>query len=331
MCGVSSTPHGKPNGKSPPIVSPQMSPMKTRRVTLSQLNDQDWLLFCDQFGNVGDIAPSAERPGTSMGHQNPTDGCGCSCLEACKNSVASSFQRVTVQDCLSSVSNKRTLSSSPQTQLFSQSSQISCQVLSQQINQGDLSKPASNHPQDNCMPHCSEDGRKVLFQQQHCNHFKLKNTGQTTCANLFNIPLNPTECSKTNQTISELQEHPLPPVDADDHWRQLFGKEPILVQEHEKQDTHLLISGDQTCKSFGDPSIILKCHHLTYNPLISASQVKRSSTPASNRSVHSFSTSHYSSLENQDLVEERARQRPSQVNSFTLNFKAARVNFTKCH
>ncbi|XP_076009225.1 small conductance calcium-activated potassium channel protein 1b [Genypterus blacodes] len=106
----------------------------------------------------------------------------------------------------------------------------------------------------------------------------------------------------------------LPPIDANDHWR-LFGEGPLLVKEHEKQDAHLLPSSDQTCKSYGDPSIILKCRHLTYNPLISASQGKRSSTPASNRSVHSFSTSHYSSLENQDLDEERARQRQSQANA----------------
>ncbi|KAF7663566.1 hypothetical protein LDENG_00206780 [Lucifuga dentata] len=63
-----------------------------------------------------------------------------------------------------------------------------------------------------------------------------------------------------------------------------------------------------------NPSIILKCRHLTYNPITTTTRVKRSSTPASNKSVHSFSTSHYSSLENQDLVEEQTGQQQSQTN-----------------
>uniref|UniRef100_A0A8C2Z8Z5 Potassium calcium-activated channel subfamily N member 1 n=1 Tax=Cyclopterus lumpus TaxID=8103 RepID=A0A8C2Z8Z5_CYCLU len=79
------------------------------------------------------------------------------------------------------------------------------------------------------------------------------------------------------------------------------------------------MSGDETCKSPGDPSIGLKCRHLPCNPLTSTPRVQRSSTPASNKSVQSFYTSHYSSLENQDLVTKRARQRQSQVHEFSLN------------
>ncbi|KAM8874103.1 small conductance calcium-activated potassium channel protein 1b isoform 2-T2 [Spinachia spinachia] len=45
---VSASPHRTSNGISPPRDSIQMSPMKTRNLTLSQLSDQDWLLLCGQ-------------------------------------------------------------------------------------------------------------------------------------------------------------------------------------------------------------------------------------------------------------------------------------------
>ncbi|XP_053178760.1 small conductance calcium-activated potassium channel protein 1b [Scomber japonicus] len=311
-CCVSTAPHERSNGISPPRVSAQMSPLKSGNLTLSQLSDQDWLLLCGQVSRVGDDSNSAERPGTSVGHPNHSDRCGCSCPDA--HSKGSSFQphskHSAVQDGLSRVSNKRGLSSSPHSKIFSQSTHIltSCQVVPHQTNQRDLLKPATNHPQDNFMPHCSDqEGRK---EQQPCNHFKLKDSSQTICPNLFNIPLNSIECVKTNQ---KLPRQPQPAVSADHNWRELFGKEPLLVQQCQKQDSHCSASGDETWKSSGDPSIILKCHHLPYSPLTSTPQVTRSSTPASSKSVQSFSTSQYSSLVNQELVEERGRQRQSQV------------------
>ncbi|XP_035509182.1 small conductance calcium-activated potassium channel protein 1b [Morone saxatilis] len=326
LCCVSSSPHERSNGISPSRVSAQMSPLKTRNLTLSQLSDQDWLLLCGQVSGVGDDSLSAETAGTSVGHPNHNDRCGCSCPDAHQHTTSSfhpQSKQGSVQDCLSRVSNKKNLSSLPHTQTFSQSPQAltTCQVLPQQTNQRDLLKPATNHPQDNFMLQCSDqEGRKELLQQQPCNHFKLKDSSQAT---LFNIPLNSIECAETNQ---KLHQHPQSAVTTDLNWRELFGKEPLLVQQCQKQDSHCSTSSDQTCKSSGDPSVVLKCRHLPYNPL-TTTRVKRSSTPASNKSVQSFSTSQYSSLENQDLVEERARQRQSQTNSQHLS--GSRLSFAK--
>ncbi|GAA6232898.1 small conductance calcium-activated potassium channel protein 3-like isoform X1 [Lates japonicus] len=122
-----------------------------------------------------------------------------------------------------------------------------------------------------------------------------------------------------NLTLSQLSDQdwlllcgqrPQPAVGADLSWRELFGKEPLLVQQRPKQDS-------LTGKSSGDPSIVLKCRHLPYNPLTSTPRVKRSST--SDKSIQSFSISQYTSLENQDFAEERARQRQSQTNSQHLS------------
>ncbi|XP_070688114.1 small conductance calcium-activated potassium channel protein 1b [Pempheris klunzingeri] len=321
LCCVSSSPHERSNGISPPRVSAPMSPLKTRNLTLSQLSDQDWLLLCGQVSSAGDDSPSAERAGTSVGHPNHSDRCGCSCPDAHQQSEASSFhpqsKQSAVQDGFSRVSYKRSLSSSPHIQPFSQSAQTSstCQVLPQQTNQRDLLKPATNHPQDNFMFQCSDQEDRKELQQQPCSHLRPKESSQ---ANLFNIPLNSSECAETNQ---KLHQHPQPAVTADLNWRELFGKEPVLVQQRQKRDSHCSMNGDQACKSSGDPSIILKCRHLPYNPLTSTPRAKRSSTPASNKSVQSLSTSQFSSLENQDLVEERARQRQSQHLSGSILLK----------
>lgn len=205
----------------------------------------------------------------------------------------------------------RGLSSSPHTQPFSQSTHplSTCQVLPQQTNQWDLLK----HPQDHCTLQCSnQEGQKELLQQQQpCNHFKVKDSNQAKCPNLFNIPLNSIERAETNQ---KLHQHPQPTVTADPNWRELFGKEPLLVQQCQKQDSRCSASGNQTHKSPGDPSVALKCRHLPHNPLNSTPRVKTPSTPANNQSVQSFSTSQFSVLENQDLAEKRARQRQSQTN-----------------
>lgn len=325
LCCVSSTPHERSNGISLPRVSAQMSPLKSGNLTLSQLSDQDWLLLCGQVRRVGDDSTSAERPGTSVGHPNHSDRCGCSCPDA--HSESSSFQpqskHCAVQDGFSRISNKRGLSSSPHSKIFSQGTHVltSCQVFPQQTNQQDLSKPATNHPQDNFNPHCSDQGRK---EQQPCNHFTVKDSSQTTCPNLFNIPLNSIECAETNQKLPQQLQ---PTASADHNWRELFGKEPLLVQQCQKQDSHCSASGDKTWKSSGDPSVILKCHHLPYSPLTITPQVTRSSTPASNKSVQSFSTSQYSSLDNQKLVEEKGRQQQSQVGYVVFLQKKKSGNF----
>lgn len=310
LCCVSSSPHKRSNGIGQPRGSAEISPLKTRNVTLSQLSDQDWLLLCGQVSSVGDDAPSAERAGTSVGLPNHSGRCGCSCPDAHQHSETSSFhlqsKQGTVRDCLSRVSNKRGL--------VSTQASITCQVIPQQTNQKDLLKLTTNHPQDNfTLQSSNQEGRKELSQQEPCNHFKLKDSSQAT---LFNIPLNSVECAEKNQ---KLHQHPQSAVMADLNWRELFGKEPLLVQQCQTQNSQCSVSGDQTCKSSGDSSTIPKCRHLPNNPLTSTQRVKRSSTPASNKSVQSFSISHYSSLEDQKLVEERAGQRQTQVHEFSLN------------
>ncbi|XP_041791263.1 small conductance calcium-activated potassium channel protein 1b [Chelmon rostratus] len=167
-------------------------------------------------------------------------------------------------------------------------------------------------------PKCSDqDGQKEILQQQPCSHFKLSDSSQAT---LFNIPLNSIERAETNQ---DLHRHPQPDL----NWRELFGKEPLLVQQCQKRDSHCLMSGDQTCRSSADPSVVLKCRHLPYDPLTSNPRVKRSSTPASNKSVRPLSTGQYSSLENQDFVVERARQRLSQTSS--QHFSGSKLSLPK--
>ncbi|KAL6108115.1 kcnn1 [Pungitius sinensis] len=321
LCCVSASPHGgASNGISPQRDSIQMSPMKTRNLTLSQLSDQDWLLLCGQVSNVGDDSPSAEKAGSGVGHPNHNDRCGCSCPDAHQHPEVTGFhpqsKQGTVQhDCVSRVSNERTLLSSPHTQSIFQSTQAlsTCQVLPQKINQRDLFKTAANHPQDKFMLQCSDQGQKDLLQQQPCNHFPLKDSSQAT---LFNIPLNSIECVETDQ---KLYQHPQPAVPADFNWRDLFGKEPLLVQPRQNPDSQCSMSSGQTCKSSGDPSHMLKCRHLPCNPLAGTTRVQRSSTPASNRSVQSFSASQCSSLENQDLLVKRGRQQQSQTNSQQLS------------
>lgn len=330
LCCVSSSPHDRANGISPPRVSAQMSPLKSQNLTLSQLSDQDWLLLCGQVSRVGDDSPSAERAGTKVGHPNHSDRCGCTCPDAHQHSEASTFQpqskHSTVQDCVPRVTNKRNLSSLSYNQSFSQSTQgsTSCQVLPQQSNHRDPSKVATNHSQDYFMPQCADqEGRKE--QQHSCNHFKPKDSTQAIRTNLFNIPLNSVECAETNQ---KLPQWPQPAFGADVNWRELFGKEPLLVQQRQKQDSHSSITGDDACKSPGDPSVAVKCRHLPYNPMTSTPRVKRSSTPASNKSVQSFSFSQYSSLENQDLAEERTRQRQSQVLDLFFHLSTGEISVT---
>lgn len=310
LCCVSSPLHERSNGISPPRVSAQISPLKTRNLTLSQLSDQEWLLLCGQVSSIGGDTPASESARSCVSHLNHSDRCGCSC-SAHQQSEASSFpqqlKQDIVQDCLSP---RRRLSSAPYIQSFSQSTQPpnTYQVLPQQSNQKSPLKTASSHPQDNLLLCRDQDGRKELVQP--CNHSKLKENSQAT---LFNIPLNSIERADRNQTPNQ---HPQP-VTADFNWRELFGKQPLLVQQCQKQDSHCSVSDDPTSKSSGDPSIILNCHHLPYNPLTTTQ--RKSSTPASDKSMPSFSTSQYSSLDQQDLVAERARQRQRKVDELCLN------------
>lgn len=313
LCCSSSAPNEKSNGISAPRVSAQVSQLETQSVTLSQLSDQDWLLLCGQVSSVAVDpplpSPSKESPGTSVGYPNHSYRRGCSCCDTHQHSETSICQpqskRSAIQDCLSRVSNKIGLSTPPHFQLFPQSTQVSahCQVLPHKTKQS-KGNPAEKHPQFHFPPQCTDqEGQTALSYQQPCNHFKLKDSSQATCPDLFNIPLNSIECTETNKKF--LQQ---PAVSENHNWKELFGKEPALVQTCQNQDSHRPVSGDETWKSSGDPSVILKCRHLPYVTIIP--QEKRSSTPASNKSVQSFSTSLYSS---QELVEERARQRKSQV------------------
>nr|XP_043899272.1 small conductance calcium-activated potassium channel protein 1-like isoform X1 [Solea senegalensis] len=312
LCGGSSSPmHERWNGVNPPRVSAQMSPQKTPNLTLSQLSDEDWLLFCGQVSRRGETSPSAEMAGSSEGHPNHSNRCGCSCPDAHQHSEAFQPQSKhrTVQDCLTRVTNKRSLSSSLHTQ---SRCSASCQVLSQQINHRDILKPTANH---NFMPQCNDgESPKDLLQQHSLNHLKFTDVGQATCSDLFNIPLNSVEFAETNQ---KLHEWPQSAVSADLSWRELYGKEPLLVRQ--RQDSHSLIRSDQICKAPGDPSLVPKCRHLPFNLLTTASQGNRSTTPASDKSVQSFAIGQYSSLENQNLVEERVKQRQNQTTTQHLS------------
>lgn len=321
LCCVSSSPHERSNGISPPRVSAQISPLKTPNLTLSQLSDQEWLLLCGQVSSIGDDTSASEAAGSSVSHLNHNDRCGCSCSDVHQHGEPSSFpqqsKQDTVQDCLSP---RRRLSSAPYIQSFSQSTQApnTYQVLPQQSNQKGNLKSATNHPQENLLLCRDQEGRKELVQP--CNHFKLRESSQAT---LFNIPLNSIECANRNETRNQHTQ----PVTADFNWREIFGKQPLLVQQCQNQDSHCSVSDDPTSKSSGDPSIILNCHHLPYSPLTTTK--RKSSTPASDKSLPSFSTSQYSSLEQQDLVAERARQRQRKVDVFKSHLKKKKKNEKK--
>ncbi|XP_029905502.1 small conductance calcium-activated potassium channel protein 1b [Myripristis murdjan] len=296
LCCVSFAPEGKSNGVTPPRILAQSLPLRTCSTTLSQLSDQDLLLFCGPVTSGQDIPPKAERCGTGLGHPNHADRCGCPSVDAHENSEASSFQprskQGTIQACISSVSTKRNHSSSPHTQLLSQASQVSgtCHVSPQRTSKEDRLKSATYLSQDSLMPQFGEEHSPK--EHQPCNHLKHMNNSQPTYPNLFNIPLNSIESAEKNPNF----------------------KEPLLVQQHRQRDSQWSLSCDQAFKSFGDPSVGLKRCDCSYNPLTSTPRVKRSSTPASNKSVQS-SAGGYASLENHHLEEQRARQRESQTNA----------------
>lgn len=308
LCCFSPAPHEKPNDICSQTVSAPMSQLESQNITLSQLGDQDWLLLCDQVNSGADDSLSVQRPGTGAGPKH-SDGCGCSCPDAHRQNRPSELCQPQskigpVQN--STLSNRTSLSSSPHSQLFSQTMQSSthCQVLAHKTKQSDLLKHAKKHPQGNFTPQSPDrEGHAAVLRQQPCNRFKVKNS-QAACPDLFNIPLNSTECSETHQQ----------PASAPDHsWKELFDKEPMLVQTHQKKDSRWSVSGEEIWTSSRDPSVTLQCCHLPYNPLTASPQTQRSPTPGTNTSFQSLSASLYSSLDKQDLTEDRVRQPPRQV------------------
>ncbi|XP_049573246.1 small conductance calcium-activated potassium channel protein 1b [Syngnathus scovelli] len=137
-----------------------------------------------------------------------------------------------------------------------------------------------------------------LPRQQTCNHFKDANSN-------FNIPLH--AANECPVKIKKLFQHSLPAESGEPNWRE-------GCQDREKQHSRYSVSGGETWKSHDDPPIILKCHHLSSNHMTRTPCAQRSSTPATNHSVQSFSTSQYSSFDHHDLVEEATR-RYSQTNT----------------
>ncbi|XP_056894834.1 small conductance calcium-activated potassium channel protein 1b [Takifugu flavidus] len=263
----------KSNGICPTGASDGTPPPKSRNLTLSELSDHDWLLLHSQVGGGGEGSSSCQSLGSCVGQLNSHEGCVCSCPRSHQQPEASSLRskRDSVRDRLSNLTGRRSLLSSPYAQGSPQSSRISTshKVLVQE--------PSANYPCENLL--------------QPCNLYKLKESGHGT---LFNIPLDSTDPTQKPRG------DPLPIAPADFNWTELFGTEPILVQQ--RQDSH-----DPLCKASKDPSIVHNCCHLPHNPLPPTTQ-RKPSPPASVRSVQSLSSSLYSSLQNQDLLEEIKRQ-----------------------
>lgn len=295
----SSPSHDRPNGLSPPKVSPQMMP---QNLTLSQLSDQDWLLLCGQVSSIEDDSPSLGSRVSCVQHPNHSDACNCSCLDAHQQAKGSSFRtpkHSVRQDYPSMVPKRRSLSSSTHVRTFPQRTQATnpCQEILQQ--QG-LSNPAANQPVDSFNFKETEGQKRSLPQ---CNRSKLQES--IPDATLFNIPLNSTECVETTRELLQQSQS----VDMGFSWRELFGKQPLLVQQRQKP--HCSISGDPNSESSGDPSLILNCRHLPYDH--SASTQKKLLPIASDINEQSFNIGQCGSLENQGLVVEEDRQRPDKV------------------
>lgn len=296
LCCESPQRHERSNGISPKV-SAQMMP---RNLTLSQLSDQDWLLLCGQVSSIEDDSPS---PGSTAGcvqHPDHSDTCGCSCLDVHQQAKASGFRRTskrsTHQDYLSKVPNRRSLSSSTNVQAFPQRTQATnpCQELLHRTHQQSLLNPATNQPAD-CFKFRDSEGQKELKLQESV-------PGEAT---LFNIPLSSTECAETTK---ELLQHSQS-VDMGFSWRELFGKQPLLVQQRQKP--HCSVSADPTCKSSGDPLVVLNCRHLPYDH--PATTHKKLSPMAGDKNEQSFNIGQCGSLENQDLTVKEDRQRPVKV------------------
>lgn len=319
-CCVSAAPQARSNGVTPPRVLSQPSTLRIRSTTLSQLSNQDLLLFCNHVGNSReeqqDSTSSAEKHGTTMAHQNQVGRCDCPSLNSETARFKPRSKQGIFQDCLLGVSKKRNLSSL-RSQPYPQNSLVSatCQVLSHQTNQEGHLKATTNYLQDSFMSQYNES----------CNQFQLKDNSlppvltKEPPTNVFNIPLNSVESTEPSQDmpVNKHRDQRFPPAEVERHWNGLHGKLPLLVQQLQQQDSHCQPSCDQTCKSFGDSSVVLKCRQCSDDPFTSTPRVKRSSTAASNKSVQSLATSHYSWLENH-LEEKRPGQGENQVQDFSL-------------
>lgn len=295
QCCASSSLCDKSNGVSPPKGSAQMSPRKAQNFALSQLSGHDWLLLCDQVSSADDNPPSAGRAGNSVRRPNHSDRCVCPCPEGQQQFETSIFLPRSNQGSIREsfrARNKRSISS-PRTHPFSQSTRSYNSCVSQQSNHKDPQKLSANLPRNIVVPQCTDPEDP---KESPCSNFKLKGCSQATCQNLFNIPVQSIERAKTNT----FQKEPQLPASADVNWKELFGKEPLLVQQRHKKSCS--ITGDQTCKSSEDPSFVHKCRYLPYRCL---THTQRSYTTSSQRSLKSFSTSQCSLLENQDSVEEQ--------------------------
>ncbi|KAF6725125.1 Small conductance calcium-activated potassium channel protein 2 [Oryzias melastigma] len=288
QCCASSSLHERLNGISHPRGPVQRSPLKAQSLTLSQLSDQDWLLLCSQVGDVGNDLPSVEITGSVVGKNY--DRCSCACADVPQHSV-SGFQHQSKQATVCDGITKKRNSSSHHSQFVDTHLLATHRVLTPE-----LCKPAVNCPQDNIQPD------QFSPKKQPCTRFKLKDSSRASRSNLFNIPMNSTDCSNTN---AKLQKQPA--VRAHINWRELFGKEPPVIQEHQKAKAASSVPGDQI-KSPGDPTFVLKSRHLPYSRQSSCQWGKRSTTPVSQKSIKSFSVSQCSSFETQGLVEEKTRQ-----------------------
>lgn len=306
LCCISSSTHEETNGVSPPRISDQMSPLKDPDLTLSQLSDQEWLLLCGTVVNSADGSPLADESESRVSNPNHEDQCGCSCPEAHQHSKP--LEPLSVHKSLSKLRKKKSRSSPIFSQTISQSNHCSslCQV-SHQTNH--VVKPVANK-HDAFVGQCNKrPSQKVDLEHQLCSHPKPRDNSQDqTLPDLFNIPLNFVECPETNQKLQKA-------VSTGLSWQNLYGKEPLLVRP--QQNTNSLITADESCKSHGNsknqsnaPSIV-NCQQLPLNLLTRNPQVARSSIPGGDISIQS-SFSQYSSLDNQDLVEERSKQRQSQ-------------------
>ncbi|MEQ2218742.1 hypothetical protein XENOCAPTIV_007555, partial [Xenoophorus captivus] len=241
-CCASASLHEKSNGISPPRGSAQRSPPKAQNLSLSHLSDQDWQLLC------GEDPPSIGIAEDIVENPNHMDRCGCPCPDAFHHSDVLSLQLQSNKESVSRVRNKRSVSS-PHTLPFSESTHPStiCQVSAQQTNHKGLRKPLANHPKNIIVPQCSDqDGDK----EQCCNHSNVRDFSQVTHSKVFNIPLNSAQYAIMNKKLSE--------VSSDVNWREVFGKKPLLVQQHQRKDSHCSSSGDQTWKHSGESSFVLK-------------------------------------------------------------------------
>lgn len=261
----------KSNGIYPVGVSDGPPPeTKDRKLSLSELSDQDWLLLHSQVSSGGELSSPSQSPGGCEGQpgSNHRGFCGCPHSRQHPPEASSSpSTRGSVPDCLSNLTKRRSNSSSPYLQAFPPSKRFS-------------------------------NSRRALAQEaavsyrchnllQPCELFKRKESGRAAS---FNIPLDSTEPTQRPA------ERPRPSAAADFNWTELFGTEPILVQQRPKRDAH-----DPTSKASQDPSIILSCRHLPHKPLSSA---QRGTSPsASSRSVQSLSSSQCSSFQTQELLE----------------------------